>query len=54
MMLNGGALFGLDQILRDGYQYKKTGVMLMVLSDAAARQGSISSITQSLMGAQHG
>ena len=41
MMLTKAALFGLEQIFREGYLYKKAGVMLMELSDAARRQGTL-------------
>ena len=41
MVLTKAALFGLEQIFREGYLYKKAGVMLMELSDAARRQGTL-------------
>lgn len=41
MMLTKAALFGLEQLFREGYQYKKADVMLMALTDAASRQGTL-------------
>jgi DNA polymerase V len=38
--LTGAALFGLRQIYRSGFMYKKAGVMLMDISGAQVRQGS--------------
>ncbi|NMM38599.1 MAG: Y-family DNA polymerase [Glaciimonas sp.] len=40
-MLTKAALFGLGQIFREGYLYKKAGVMLMALTDAKKRQGTL-------------
>lgn len=40
-MLTKAALFGLEQLFRDGYLYKKAGVMLMALTDAKKRQGTL-------------
>ncbi len=39
--LTGAALSGLQRIFRKGYPYKKAGVVLMDLSDAACRQHSL-------------
>lgn len=41
MMLTKAALFRLEQLFRDGYLYKKAGVMLMALTDATSRQGTL-------------
>lgn len=40
-LLVRAALFGLGQIYRRGYAYKKAGVMLMGINDARAAQGSL-------------
>lgn len=40
-ILTGAALFGLGRIFREGYQYKKAGVMLMDLSPNSVQQGSL-------------
>ena len=41
LTLTTAALSGLEKIYRQGYRYKKAGVMLMLLSDKQARQMSI-------------
>lgn len=41
MMLTKAALFGLEKIFREGYLYKKAGVMLMALTDAKKRQSTL-------------
>ncbi|MDR1850224.1 MAG: Y-family DNA polymerase [Zoogloeaceae bacterium] len=45
-VLAGVALRGLKEIFRTGYEYKKAGVMLALLSDKANRQGSLFAETQ--------
>lgn len=40
-ILAGAALQGLSQIFRDGYQYKKAGVMLLDLAPNSIAQGSL-------------
>jgi DNA polymerase V len=41
LVLTHYALLGLKAIFRPGYRYKKAGIMLTLLSDKAARQGSL-------------
>lgn len=40
-ILAGAALQGLSQIFRDGYQYKKVGVMLLDLAPNSIAQGTL-------------
>ena len=40
-ILAGAALLGLAAIYREGFQYKKAGVMLMNLAPGAIRQGTL-------------